>query len=163
MLEKIMAIATSKDLEALYEQGIIFLILLASSILVYILITYLKPKYQKRAITQYKNNIYTHILDKNIANFNKHNTSTYISALTNDVTKIEENYLDGISFATSICVFPSKNLLVKISLSLSFSFSILSVLYTLSIGLLIIKSFAISETFSNFASRKILLHNDGKE
>ena len=58
MLEKIMAIATAKDLEALYEQGIIFLILLALSILMYTLITYLKPKYQKRAITQYKNNIY---------------------------------------------------------------------------------------------------------
>ena len=93
MLEKIMAIATSKDIEALYEQGIIFLVLLVMSVLIYLLVTYLKPKYQKRAITQYKNNIYTHILDKNIANFNKHNTSTYISALTNDVKKIEEDYL----------------------------------------------------------------------
>ena len=79
MLEKIMAIATSKDIEALYEQGIIFLVLLVMSVLIYLLVTYLKPKYQKRAITQYKNNIYTHILDKNIAGINKHNTSTYIS------------------------------------------------------------------------------------
>ena len=66
MLEKIMAIATAKDLEALYEQGIMFLVLFVLSILSYILITYLKPKYQKRAITQYKNNIYSQILDKNI-------------------------------------------------------------------------------------------------
>ena len=93
MLEKIMAIATAKNLDALYEQGIMFLVLLVLSILMYILVTYLKPKYQKKAITQYKNNIYGCILDKNIANFNKHNTSTYISALTNDVTKIEESYL----------------------------------------------------------------------
>ena len=93
MLEKVMAIATAKDLEALYEQGIIFLILLVLSVLAYILVTYLKPKYQKRAITQYKNNVYEHILEKNIANFNKYNTSTYISALTNDVKKIEEDYL----------------------------------------------------------------------
>ena len=57
MLEKIMAIATAKDLEALYEQGIMFLILLVLSVLMYVLITYLKPKYQKRAITQYKNNV----------------------------------------------------------------------------------------------------------
>ena len=62
MLEKIMAIAISEDLGALYEQGIIFLILLALSILMYILIIYLKPKYQKKAITQYKNNIYSHVL-----------------------------------------------------------------------------------------------------
>lgn len=93
MLEKIMAIATSKKLEDLYDQGIMFLILLGLSILIYILVIYLKPKYQKKAITQYKNNIYGKILEKNIANFNKHNTSTYISALTNDVHKIEEDYL----------------------------------------------------------------------
>ena len=106
MLEKIMAIATSKDLEALYEQGIMFLVLLVLSVLMYVLITYLKPKYQKRAITQYKNNIYTHILDKNIANFNKHNTSTYISALTNDVTKIEEDYLfSAFDLITNITLF----------------------------------------------------------
>ena len=108
MLEKIMAIATYKDLEALYEQGIIFLILLVLSVLMYMLVTYLKPKYQKRAITQYKNNIYGHILDKNIANFNKHNTSTYISALTNDVTKIEENYLfSAFDLITNITLFLS--------------------------------------------------------
>ena len=106
MLEKIMAIATTKDLEALYEQGIQFLVLLILSILMYILVTYLKPKYQKRAITQYKNNIYGCILDKNIANFNNHNTSTYISALTNDVTKIEESYLfSAFDLITNITLF----------------------------------------------------------
>ncbi len=106
MLEKIMAIATAKDLGALYEQGIMFLILLVVSVLMYVLITYLKPKYQKRAITQYKNNIYGHILDKNIASFNKHNTSTYISALTNDVKKIEEDYLfSAFDLITNITLF----------------------------------------------------------
>lgn len=71
MLEKIIAIATAKDLEALYEQVIMFLVLLVLSVLAYILVTYLKPKYQKRAITQYKNNVYGHGLEKNIANFKK--------------------------------------------------------------------------------------------
>ena len=96
MLEKIMAIASSNNLNALYEQFVMFIILLVSSIIIFILITYLKPKYQKKAITQYKNNIYNQILDKSISNFNKHNTSTYISALTNDVHKIEEDYLFSI-------------------------------------------------------------------
>ena len=108
MLEKIMAIATSKDIEALYEQGIIFLILLAAGVLMYVLIVSLRPKYQKRAITQYKNNIYGHILDKNIASFNKQNTSTYISALTNDVKKIEEDYLfSAFDLITNITLFLS--------------------------------------------------------
>lgn len=108
MLERIMAIATAKDLTALYEQGIIFIILLVSSILMYILIIYLKPKYQRKAITQYKNNIYKQILEKNISNFNKYNTSTYISALTNDVHKIEEDYLfSAFDLITNITLFLS--------------------------------------------------------
>lgn len=106
MLEKIMAIATSKDLQALYEQGILFLILLVLSILMYVLVILLRPKFQKKAITQYKNNIYGHILDKNIANFNKQNTSTYISALTNDVNKIETDYLfSAFDLITNITLF----------------------------------------------------------
>lgn len=96
MLEKIMAIASSENLNALYEQFVMFIVLLVSSIIIFILITYLKPKYQQKAITQYKNNIYNKILDKSISNFNKHNTSTYISALTNDVHKIEEDFLFSV-------------------------------------------------------------------
>ena len=106
MLEKVIAIATAKDLNALYEQGIIFLILFFLSILIYILIVFLRPKYQKRALTQYKNNIYGQILNKNIANFNKNNTSTYISALTNDVNKIETDYLfSAFDLITHITLF----------------------------------------------------------
>lgn len=106
MLEKVIAIATAKDLNSLYEQGIIFLILFFLSILIYVLIVFLRPKYQKRALTQYKNNIYGQILDKNIANFNKNNTSTYISALTNDVNKIETDYLfSAFDLITQITLF----------------------------------------------------------
>lgn len=106
MLEKIMAIATAKDLDSLIEQGIFFLILFVLSVLIYLLVTYLRPKYQKKAITQYKNNIYGHILEKNIADFNKQNTSTYISSLTNDVKKIEEDYLfSAFDLITNITLF----------------------------------------------------------
>ena len=106
MLEKVIAIATDKNITALYEQGMIFIILFVLSVLMYILIIYLKPKYQKKALSQYKNNIYGHILDKSIANFNKHNTSTYISSLTNDVNKIETDYLFScFDLITNITLF----------------------------------------------------------
>lgn len=106
MLEKVMAIATAKDIEALYKQGIIFLVLLALFTLFYLLVIFLKPKYQKRALTQYKNNIYEQILNKNISNFSHHNTSTYISALTNDVNNIENNYLfSAFTLITQITLF----------------------------------------------------------
>ena len=106
MLEKVMAIASSKDLDALYEQGIVFLILLVASVVMYIIIIILKPKFQKKAIMQYKNNIYERILNKSIANFNKQNSSTYISALTNDVNKIETDYLfSAFDLITHITLF----------------------------------------------------------
>ena len=112
MLEKVMAIATAKDMDSLYEQGKIFLALLIASIICYIFIIYIRPKYQKRAINQYKNNIYSQILSKSITDFNRENTSTYISALTNDVTYIETNYLfsafdiicNVVLFCTSVIV-----------------------------------------------------------
>lgn len=96
MLEKIISIATAKDLDALLFQGMVFLILLGSCIILFLLNMYIKPKYKKKAITQYKNNIYDNLLKKSITNFNKENTSTYISALTNDVNYIEENYIFSI-------------------------------------------------------------------
>lgn len=106
MLEKIMAIAAAKDLDALFDQGKIFIVLFVFGTLILTLIIFLKPKYQKKAITQYKNNIYKHILEKTISEFNKQNTSTYISALTNDVNKIEEDYLfSGFDLITNITLF----------------------------------------------------------
>ena len=45
MLERILAIATEKNLEALYEQGILFLVVLVSSIVVYLFTIFLKFRF----------------------------------------------------------------------------------------------------------------------
>lgn len=106
MLEKIMAIASARDLEALYTQGLIFIVLFILSVLMFIIIIFLKPKYQKIALVQFKNNIYNQIIDKNISNFTKCNTSAYISILTNDIYKIEEDYLfSSFDLITNITLF----------------------------------------------------------
>ena len=106
MLEKVIAIATAKNMDALIEQGILFVSLTVLFVLVYLLVIILKPKYQKKALAQYKNNIYKCILEKSITSFNNHNTSTYISALTNDVNKIETNYIFNIfDLLTQITLF----------------------------------------------------------
>ena len=118
MLEKVLAIASNNGenaLNELYRQGIEFLILFVLSIIMYILIIFLKPKYQKKAITQYKNNIYSQILEKSISNFGNHNTSTYISALTNDIHKIEEDYLfSAFDLITNITLFISTIIIMLI-------------------------------------------------
>ena len=106
MLERVLAIAATDNLQDLYHQGVIFIILGASFIIVYLLYMYIKPRFRKRAMMQYKNNIYNNLLKKNITDFNKHETSTYISSLTNDVNYIEENYIFSIfSLITQITLF----------------------------------------------------------
>ena len=106
MLERVLAIAATDNLQDLYHQGVIFIILGASVIIVYLLYMYIKPRFRKRAMMQYKNNIYNNLLKKNITDFNKHETSTYISSLTNDVNYIEENYIFSIfSLITQITLF----------------------------------------------------------
>lgn len=108
MLEKVMSIATSDSINELYIEGAIFISLMIALILMYLFVMYIKPKYKKKAMLQYKNNIYEHILNKSIASFNKFETSTYISALTNDVNYIEENYIFSIfTLITQITLFIS--------------------------------------------------------
>lgn len=108
MLEKVVAVATAKDLDGLYKQGLVFLIMFAVSTVAYILLMKIKPAFKKRALKQYKDNAYEYILNKNIADFNKSTTSTYVSAFTNDVKVIEENYiLAPFSIITQITLFIS--------------------------------------------------------
>ena len=55
-----------------------------------------KPTFIKRAMTQYKAYAFSELTRKNIGTFSKENTGTYISALTNDATSIEKNYLTNL-------------------------------------------------------------------
>lgn len=106
MLEKVIAVATAKDLQGLYTQGIIFIIMLAVGFACYICLMKIKPLFQKRALTQYKNNAYGLILGKNITDFNKYDTATYISTFTNDVTVIQDSYIFTIfDIITQITTF----------------------------------------------------------
>ena len=106
MLERLLAIAATDNLQDLYHQGVIFIILGVSFIIVYLLYMYIKPRFRKKVMMQYKNNIYNSLLKKNITDFNKHETSIYISSLTNDVNYIEENYIFSIfDLITQITLF----------------------------------------------------------
>ena len=70
MLEKIVSIASSDSLDDLITQGIIFITVLALAAVVYGLMLHIRPKYRKKAIQQYKNNIYEHLLKKSISDLN---------------------------------------------------------------------------------------------
>ena len=55
-----------------------------------------KPRFLSRAIAQYREYAYAELLKKNLATFTRENTSTYLSALSNDANSIEVNYLQKL-------------------------------------------------------------------
>lgn len=54
------------------------------------------PRFYARAMRQYKDYAFEQLLRKNISTFSRENTSTYLSAFSNDATSIEANYLEGL-------------------------------------------------------------------
>lgn len=65
-----------------------------------------KPKFTAKGISQYKEHIFGELTKKNISAFSGENTSTYISALTNDIQTIEQGYLrDIFTMVNSIVTF----------------------------------------------------------
>lgn len=53
----------------------------------------LKFTFIKKAISGYRDQVFSDITKKDIGSFGNENTSSYISALTNDIASIEKNYL----------------------------------------------------------------------
>ena len=93
MLERLLAIATDGTLDQLKEQLYIVIGVFVGMSLTYLCLYFIKPKYKKKALHQFKSNAYNLILNKNIESFNAHETSLYTSAFTNDINYISENYI----------------------------------------------------------------------
>ena len=65
-----------------------------------------KPRFMKKAIQQYKEFAFEALLKKNINTFNGEAAASYISAMSNDVTSIELNYLEKqFSMISSLVMF----------------------------------------------------------
>ena len=88
------------DLIGGYETGfnllqltIITLVLIGGIAVAYIISYHSKPKFITRGISGYKEYVFGELTKKNISAFSGENSSTYISALTNDIQAIEQGYL----------------------------------------------------------------------
>ncbi len=55
-----------------------------------------KSRFITRGISQYKTYVFGELTKKNISAFSRENSSTYISALTNDIQAIEKGFLENI-------------------------------------------------------------------
>ena len=88
--------ATSGD-RTLFKSEVIRLLIIALSLLpATIALSFSKGLYKKKAIVSAKINYIKGVFKKNINEFQRDNNSKYISALTNDVNTIENNYIDGL-------------------------------------------------------------------
>ena len=95
ILQQITDAAAEKNMQLLIKMCGVCSIGIVVIMLISIAQYYTEAKFLKRAMLQYKNEIFSNLLKKNRRSFSNENTSVYISAITNDATSIEANYLQG--------------------------------------------------------------------
>lgn len=87
---------TSKDM-VLFKQEVVKLLIIALMLIpATISLAYVRGLYKRKAILSAKVDYIKGVFNKNINEFQKDNSTKYISTLTNDVNTIENNYIDGL-------------------------------------------------------------------
>ena len=128
ILQQITDAAVEKEMHQLIRVCILSGVTLAGAMLITLAQYYMEARFLKRAMSQYKNQVFSQLLKKSRSSFTKENTSNYISALTNDAASIEENYLRGtvkllsyaVSFvATLVVMFVYSPVLTLIAIGLT--------------------------------------------
>lgn len=94
-IKGLMDLASGGSLEQLGDFLLLALVLLAGILFAWLLRRTAKYNFMKKAVEGYRNKAFQEITAKGIGSFGKDNTSNYISALTNDVTSVEDNYLSA--------------------------------------------------------------------
>lgn len=95
LIKKLLDVATGGTMEGLWELVWTSLGFILAEVLIWFAKREFKFRFVKRAVTAYRNKAYGDITDRGISDFGRKNTGNYVSALTNDVTTIENNYLLG--------------------------------------------------------------------
>lgn len=97
MMQRIIDVATGADVSlSLLSLVIISAGMVGGLAIIYLLDYYFRPRYVYKAMRQYKERAFELLSQKSINSFSGENTSTYISALSNDATSIETNYISKI-------------------------------------------------------------------
>ena len=75
---------------------ILTIVLIVGNIALGTLQAYVRPRFVTKATRQYKDYAFKELSKKGISAFNRENTTSYISALSNDVTAIEKNHVSVV-------------------------------------------------------------------
>ena len=132
LLKELTDVSMSGDLGLLAElvgTAAAFMLLMVG---IWLLDRQFRHNFLKKAVEGYRNKAFDAITGKGISSFGKENTSSYISALTNDVNSIETNYLTAnFTFLTLVV-----QALASLALMLWYSWSLTLVVMVLGILLI---------------------------
>lgn len=93
LLKELTDVSMSGSLERLWNLVRIEVAFMLAMVGIRLLDRQFRHNFLKKAVESYRKKAFDAIIGKSVASFGKENTSNYISALTNDVNSIENNYL----------------------------------------------------------------------
>ena len=94
-IQQMVDITTGNQSKTALLQMVVFTVVLIAGCVLMDMITYIsEPRFYSHAMQQYKDYAFGELTKKSISAFTAENTSTYISALSNDANTIEKNYLE---------------------------------------------------------------------
>ena len=96
IMQELLDTASGGTIDRILQLLIMALIYAAVYFITILCANYTRNRFVRRALVQYKAYAFQRITEKSIRSFSEENTSRYISALTNDVTSIEQNRLRAI-------------------------------------------------------------------
>ena len=93
LIQQIMDCTANQDMHALVRSAWIVIIVVVIYTIANVMYRAVYPRFLQRAMQQYRDYAFSRLTQKSLRSFSKEGTALYVSALTNDCTSIENNYL----------------------------------------------------------------------
>lgn len=102
LIQRITDVAMGHDITPLWRLLMITAVGIAAFFALEWLWSVVKPRFVTRAVRQYKSHVFTRLMQKSIASFQREGSAEYNSALTNDIAMIERDYLPQLTSIASL-------------------------------------------------------------
>ena len=93
LIQQIMDCTANQDMQALVRSAWIVIIVVVIYTIANVMYRAVYPRFLQRTMQQYRDYAFSRLTQKSLRSFSKEGTALYVSALTNDCTSIENNYL----------------------------------------------------------------------
>ena len=93
LIQQIMDCTANQDMQALVRSAWIVIIVVVIYTIANVMYRAVYPRFLQRAMQQYRDYAFSRLTQKSLRSFSKEGTALYVSALTNDCTSFENNYL----------------------------------------------------------------------